>query len=318
MTNTICLSGNSSTIKLLTKKEPVIENGSEDKNRKDEGWLRTKDYYKKPHKNKPLITVITVVFNADKYLEQTILSIINQNYKNIEFIIIDGASTDGTIDIINKYENIIDNWISEKDNGVYDAMNKGIKLAKGKWINFMNAGDSFYNHSTVSDVFKEDYSDIDIIYGDRQVIFSDNKSKFIKAKELESMWQGKPMCHQSCFVAADYHKKNLFTLNYDICDDFKFIYDAYHQKATFQYVDIVIAKYRSGGLSVDNIHRAVFQDWLIVDKSMKVHVYYIRRFIQVTVQETIKNILKYDSPHTQRNAIQNNISSIIQKIKNIH
>ena len=266
----------------------------------------------------PLVTIVTVVFNAEQYLEQTIQSIMNQTYNNIEYIIIDGGSTDGTINIIKRYEDNIDYWTSEKDHGVYDAMNKGIKLAKGKWINFMNAGDSFYSDTTVSDIFKEPYNNIDIIYGDRQVIFANSKTKIVRAQELNLIWKGKPMCHQSCFISASYHKKNKFTLKYDICDDFEFIYNAYQRKATFLYVNIVVVKYLAGGLSVENIHQAVIQDWKIVDKNMKVHIYYIGRIMQVTVQEIIKKLLKYDSPQEQRNVIQNYIKSIIQKIKKIH
>ncbi len=82
----------------------------------------------------PLITVITVVYNGEKYLEETIQSVINQTYPNVEYIIIDGGSTDETIDIIKKYEDKIDLWISEKDEGIYDAMNKGIYLATGQWV----------------------------------------------------------------------------------------------------------------------------------------------------------------------------------------
>ena len=114
---------------------------------------------------KPLVSVITVVLNGEKYLEETIKSVINQNYDNVEYIIIDGGSTDGTLDIIKKYEDKIDYWVSEKDRGIYDAMNKGIDLANGDWINFMNAGDGFANMKILKRVF-EKISDEDLIYSD--------------------------------------------------------------------------------------------------------------------------------------------------------
>ncbi len=93
--------------------------------------------------NKPLISIITVVYNGEKFLEKTIQSVINQTYKNIEYIIIDGGSTDGTVDIIKKYEDQIDYWVSERDGGIYDAMNKGIDKANGVGLLFLNAGDYF-------------------------------------------------------------------------------------------------------------------------------------------------------------------------------
>jgi len=121
--------------------------------RKGEGGLRTKGYFKAPMNlfgeqsgtsvQKPLISIITVVFNGEQLLEKTIQSVINQTYDNVEYIIIDGGSTDRTIEIIQKYEHAIDYWISENDKGIYNAMNKGISLATGAWVNFMNGGDIF-------------------------------------------------------------------------------------------------------------------------------------------------------------------------------
>ena len=142
MTKTICLDENFSTTQLLTQEKPILEQNAEDKfetilflpeseNRKGEGGLRTKGYFKKSYDDKPLISIITVVFNGERYLEQTIQSVIDQTYDNVEYIIIDGGSTDGTLDIIKKYEDKIDYWVSEKDNGIYDAMNKGIKVCYG-------------------------------------------------------------------------------------------------------------------------------------------------------------------------------------------
>ena len=108
------------------------------------------------------ISVITVCLNASKTIEQTILSIINQTYDNIEYIIIDGVSTDGTLDIIKKYESKISLCQSEPDNGIYDAMNKGLKLATGDFLIFMGADDVFYNENVIYKVASEidNYDDI--------------------------------------------------------------------------------------------------------------------------------------------------------------
>lgn len=124
-----------------------------------EGGLRLKGYTKKQIEGSPLLTIVTVVYNGEQFLEETILSVINQNYDNVEYIIVDGGSTDNSIKIIEKYENYIDYWISEKDNGMYEALHKGFSLAKGSiyaWINsddiylpgaFINVVNAMKNHS---------------------------------------------------------------------------------------------------------------------------------------------------------------------------
>jgi glycosyltransferase involved in cell wall biosynthesis len=104
--------------------------------------------------------VVTVVYNGETDLEETILSVLTQTYENIEYIIVDGASTDRTLDIIKKYEGRIDCWISEKDNGIYDAMNKGVALASGERINFMNAGDRFWEESGTEHVIAPNKAEI--------------------------------------------------------------------------------------------------------------------------------------------------------------
>ena len=108
-----------------------------------EGGLRTKNIQKKNLPNKPLITIITVVLNNEKYLEESILSLHKQNYDNYEHIIVDGGSKDNSLDIIKKYENKIDYWCSENDKGIYDAFNKGMKLASGEYIGFLNSDDVY-------------------------------------------------------------------------------------------------------------------------------------------------------------------------------
>jgi len=175
----------------------------------------------------PQISVITVVYNGKKHLEQTILSVLNQRYNKIEYIIIDGNSTDGTLDIIKKYEDQIDYWLSEPDNGIYDAMNKGIDLAKGEWINFMNAGDKFYESNTIEKVFKECDLHADFIYGHHQINYDQNFSKIQKALPIQNLWKGMVFCHQSLFVKASLMKRYKFNRKNTMNADYEFIYSAY-------------------------------------------------------------------------------------------
>lgn len=121
--------------------------------------------------NKLKISVVTVCYNAVETLEETMLSVLHQTYPDIEYIIIDGGSTDGTVDIIKKYADRLAYWVSEPDKGIYDAMNKGIDIATGDYINFMNAGDKFYQHNTVASLL-ESFTIMEpttIIYGDTLV-----------------------------------------------------------------------------------------------------------------------------------------------------
>jgi glycosyltransferase involved in cell wall biosynthesis len=129
--------------------------------RKGEGGLRTKGFFKQSYGNEPissihfplpLITIVTIVRNGEKYLEKTIQSVIDQTYPNVEYIVVDGGSTDSTLDIILKYEDKIDYWVSEPDEGIADAMNKGIYLAMGQLINHLHAGDQFASESILSDI----------------------------------------------------------------------------------------------------------------------------------------------------------------------
>ena len=113
-----------------------------------QGGLRTQGYFKQSSEDQPLVTIVTVVFNNASTIEETIRSVLFQTYDNVEYIIIDGGSDDGTREIIESYDDLIDCWVSEPDNGIYNAMNKGISLASGQYINFLNA-DDHYLHSGV-------------------------------------------------------------------------------------------------------------------------------------------------------------------------
>lgn len=259
--NTICLDENYSTTRLVTQEKPEIINKPEDKfesvlflpeveNRKGEGGLRTKGYFKKSYEDKPLITIITVVFNGEKYLEQTIQSVINQSYDNVEYIIIDGGSTDGTLDIIKKYEDKIDYWVSEKDKGIYDAMNKGIDVASGEWINFMNAGDSFANDTVLEKVFYETIKNYDLVYGaislrseDGNFITSVYPKKFTRYNLM--FWGTGVLCHQAMFINKNILVK--YSLSYKLKGELNWYFDLVKKIQKYKLVDIPIVNYSLGG-----------------------------------------------------------------------
>lgn len=216
----------------------------------------------------PKITVVTVTYNAEQYLEQTIKSVIEQDYPNIEYIIIDGASTDGTIDIIKKYEKYLSYWISEPDKGIYDAMNKGIDVATGEWINFMNAGDSFCEQNTISNVINSMDKNTDIIAGDIYYINGDKRT-YNKAPGLNSRFKGMFFCHQTMFVKTSIMKKYKYNTTYKIVSDYDFALKCSINGYRFQFLDIAIANYISGGVYETSLIQARIENLFIQSHYIK-------------------------------------------------
>ena len=177
--------------------------------RKYEGGLRKKGYFKSKNKKKPLITVITIVLNNYQKLEETILSVINQSYSNIEYIIIDGGSNKKTLNVIRKYDSVVDYWISEKDDGIYDAMNKGCKLALGNGLLFLNSGDKF-----VGDVINNSTK---LPYLLTCKVREENN--FIYKRKISSLKNGMPTSHQAMVFK---NQKKLYDLTYKISSDYDF------------------------------------------------------------------------------------------------
>lgn len=201
------------------------------------------------------ISVVTVCYNASDTLEATMLSILNQTYDNIEYIIIDGGSTDGTIDIIKKYANRLAYWVSEPDNGIYDAMNKGIAVATGDYINFMNAGDRFNNESTIDEIFGScaKIAAADILYGN--AIFSYPwGTLLVKPRSLTEFKSYDPIFHQSSFTKLPLLKDSPFDISFKIAGDYNFFYKCYMGGKQFIYLDIAMAIFdASDGISSNAI-----------------------------------------------------------------
>ena len=211
---------------------------------------------------KPL-TICTVVLNDKFNLEKTFGSIINLTHDNFEYIVIDGNSSDGTIDVIKKYEEHIDDWWSEPDNGIYDAMNKGIAKANGEWIMFLNAGDMFCNDHILTDIFSENLNDVDIIYGDSIADYG-HFSIYQKAGNLKDLWRGMRFNHQSVIVKTELMKRRPFNLKFSIAADFDFIYHQYLQKKKFNYFPVPIAVFDVNGISHKKPVKSFCQHYQVV------------------------------------------------------
>lgn len=190
--------------------------------------------------NPVLVTVVTVCRNVKSSLEKTMNSLLHQSYAHIDYVIIDGASTDGTPEMLGKTEGV--RWISEPDKGIYDAMNKGIRMAEGEWVIFMNAGDVFASDDTLSKVFSVE-RDADVIYGD--VIKGDS----IKKAELPHNGHRMYFCHQSAFVRTSCLKEFPFDIQHRMSADFKQMKQLYLAGKTFMQLDFPIAVFDTSGVS---------------------------------------------------------------------
>ena len=195
------------------------------------------------------ITIITVCRNAEKIIEETIQSVVSQTYTNIEYIIVDGASTDSTMDIVRKYAiHYSIKCISEPDKGIYDAMNKGILLASGDYIQFLNAGDFLYEEKTVQKIVNsmQEYK-ADIFYGSIIYKYSDSHTEVRKygkwcSKKIYD-YTGDCINHQAIFAATDLLKSNQFDIHYKICADREWIIRVRKAGAIFKTIPKIICFY---------------------------------------------------------------------------
>lgn len=194
--------------------------------------------------NNRRITVITVAFNESDSVRYTIESVINQTYGNIEYIVIDGGSLDGTLNILSEYIDDIDLLVSEKDNGVYDAMNKGLNLATGEWVIFMNAGDAFFDNDVLSNLSCE-FNEADLIYSD--ILFSNGKI-------FECEINKDRIVHQALIYKKKLHKEfGLYVVNNNITASDFFFFMLCRGK-TWKKVNFIIAKFTLGGASSNIEH----------------------------------------------------------------
>jgi len=212
----------------------------------------------------PVISIITVVFNSEKLIEKTIQSIINQEYPKKELIIIDGGSKDGTLEIINRYRQKISYFISEPDNGIYDAMNKGLKAAKGEYVIFINSGD-LLEDNILSKIFTQFDPTIDVFYGETNLINSEGsvlgtRSRLSTRKLPSDMtWKdmkyGMVVSHQSFIM-----KRSLapyYDLKYKCSADIDWVIHCLKNSKIIKNSNLIISRYLIGGFSIKQQKRCL-------------------------------------------------------------
>jgi glycosyltransferase involved in cell wall biosynthesis len=221
----------------------------------------------------PLISIITVTYNAEKYLEKTIQSVIRQQYPNVEYLIIDGQSTDSTVPIIQKYGEKITHWLSEPDRGIYDAMNKGLRLAKGKFVWFMNAGDEIYAADTLSRIF-EFGTEADIYYGETE--FRDLAGQYLGIRsevtplklpenlKWQDLQMGLMVCHQAILVRREIAGE--YDLDHPYSADTDWVIRCLKKANVIVNTKQIVAIYLQGGFSRRNLMKSLGDRFAIMQK----------------------------------------------------
>lgn len=204
-----------------------------------------------------IVTIITVCRNHAKELERTIRSVESQTWQEKEYLVIDGASTDDSLDVIKAHEASITRWVSEPDQGIYDAMNKGVKMAQGEWVIFMNAGDTFAGDDTLQRVFGNPL-DADVIYGD--VI----KGELVKKAEAPRNAHRMFYCHQSAFVRTSCLREFPFDIRHRMSADFKQVKQLFLSGKRFRQLDFPVANFDTQGVSNRNRSAGLYDNIQVI------------------------------------------------------
>jgi len=252
-----------STTRMLTTQRPAgLKKLPVGDGRVAEGGLRIADHYKVSSPGKPLITVITVVLNRAHCFEKCIQSVIAQSYDNVEFVVIDGASTDGTVELLNKYNNQIDYWVSEPDMGLYYAMNKAVEIANGDWFYFIGSDDVLLD--CLSAIMPQLQDDQNIYYGD---VFYIAKQRIFNGPFSQYRFHAKGINHQGMFFPRRVFATDRYDTAYRVIADWDlnlrcFIDHAYQ----FIYIQELIAIYNDvDGLSTRE-YRAAIKEYRVITR----------------------------------------------------
>lgn len=240
---------------------------------------------------KTTISVITICYNAESELSHTLRSVADQTYPHIQYIVVDGASTDSTPLILQEYSEHIDILISEKDHGIYDAMNKGLKVATGDYLCFMNAGDTFHSCDTLTQVMQSisNTSLPDVIYGETNIV--DEDRNFIRKRRLRapknlnfnSFLQGMVVCHQSFYPRRSLAP--IYDLQYRFSSDFDWCLKILKQSSHTYNTSLTLTDYLSEGATTKNHRKSLMERFIIMThhygwiRTILAHIYFLIRSI---------------------------------------
>lgn len=247
--------------------------------------------------NTPKISIIIVVYNAAKMLRRTLENVIGLRYVETEIIVVDGASKDGTVDVIKEFESQITRWVSEPDGGIYDAMNKGLAMATGDYVWYVNAGDSIYDVNVFEEVFAAS-SWADVYYGETMVVAPDGTQLGLRKKKVpenlswKSLKNGMVVCHQSLIVRREIAP--MYNLDYKLAADVEWELLCLKAARTTHNLHRIVSAFETGGVSTSRRKAALIERFKIMRKyfglvpTVAAHV----KFLFKNLFDVLKNRIK--------------------------
>jgi glycosyltransferase involved in cell wall biosynthesis len=245
------------------------------------------------------ISIVTINYNRISDLKKTFSSVVGQAFKDYEYIVIDGGSTDGSLLFLEENSSAITYWVSEPDGGIYDAMNKGAQIATGEWIIFLNAGDTFFSNDTLQDLESFLCAPYDVILGGVDFICDDRygyRVHHAQPYDLDLIWHQIPTCHQSVVVRRKLQITYPFDLSLSWCADHDFLAKLYTLKYSFKIVPITISRFEASGdrkrdlLTYTKERRMIYRRYF--EQSFKHSLYFVNEYKSFWIQENINHRLR--------------------------
>lgn len=246
---------------------------------------------------KPFFSIVTITYNAEEIVEKTIKSVINQTCKDYEYILVDGLSSDGTMNIVNKYKEYFSTIVSEKDEGIYDAMNKGLNLARGKYILFINANDEISGNFVLENIKNEAKGEnYDVIYGKAKLLYEGERRYAVRDIQFseKNIRLGYMPCHQSTYISVTRMKElGGFDTNYKLAADFDILSRVIKENPKILHIRDFLSNYMRGGSSTKNMEKGSIEVYKIIKKHFGIKYAILFKLRKQIFEEGRKKIFKF-------------------------